>query len=74
MAGILRDLEIRTGGVMLIVLGALAIRSACGCLGVAEYGLCAVAFPAISLGAFLLLLGRHIFDQVPISSRWASRS
>lgn len=39
----------------------------------ARYALVAIAFLAGSLGAALLLLGRHVHEPIAISARWRSR-
>lgn len=36
-----------------------------------ELGLAAIAFLGASVGSNLLLFGRHLFDQVEVSSRWS---
>ena len=72
------DLAIRAAGVGLLA----AAIGLCGALFHApaahDAEVCAIAaaagFVAASLGAALLLLGRHVHDRVPVSSRWASTS
>ena len=77
-----RDLAIRVAGLSLLPLGALAIatlyRSAhSGPVHDAttlEFAEAASGFLCLSLGSLLLTLGSHIFDQVEVSARWASRN
>ena len=42
--------------------------------GVLAYALAASAFLGASIGAVLIVLGRHIFDQIQVSGRWQRRS
>lgn len=75
------DIAIRLMGLSLLPLGALAITTLYRMVHAApphdasliELGLAASTFVCMSLGSLLLTLGAHIFDQVEVSARWASR-
>ena len=41
--------------------------------GLLAYGLGAVAYVGTSSGAALVILGRHLFDEVAVSARWGRR-
>lgn len=73
------DIGLRVAGLPLLALSWFAIDAlvaarahAAGAPADAfSYGLAALGFVAGDLGAILLGLGGHIFDQVEISARWA---
>ncbi|MDT8760266.1 hypothetical protein MZO42_16315 [Sphingomonas psychrotolerans] len=76
-----RDVAIRATGIVCWSAGALALAGlyraihagpshATTCI---ECGVAALGFIGLSLGSSLLALGSHIFDQVEVSARWASR-
>lgn len=74
-----QDLELRTGGLLLAIVGGVAVHLLCRLVPMphrhgatpVEYLLAAFGFLSLSVGAGLVALGRHIFDPVPISARWA---
>ncbi len=77
----LKDIGIRCGGLMLLLVSALAfswlyrlvhvVPRSEGTLG--QYGIAAVAFLSASVGLGLVALGYSIHDPVEISDRWRSR-
>ncbi|RVT93266.1 hypothetical protein [Sphingomonas crocodyli] len=76
---VIRDMGLRLGGAALVTAGVFALGRAealekLGPLhpGIEEYVLAAIGFLALSAGAMLLIMGIHIFDRVPLSSRWAN--
>jgi hypothetical protein len=42
-------------------------------LGASVYPLALVGFIAVCAGAAMLVLGTHLFDDVPLSPRWTRR-
>lgn len=76
-----QDLTLRASGLLLLALGALAMRYLFHMVHVlpgheaspAEMGLAMIGFMSLSAGAALISLGAHIFDEVEISARWARR-
>jgi len=73
---LLRGLSIRALG-----LAVLGLSWACGHAlwilhgerspGVAAFLLATTAFMSASIGSAMLILGRHLFDKVEVSARWA---
>jgi len=76
-----QDLGLRAMGLLLLAIGALAMRHLFAGAPVphrhvasaAEMALAAIGFLGLSLGAPLLLLGAHLFDEVELSERWRRR-
>jgi hypothetical protein len=76
---LVHDLTLRASGVVLAVVGALAMRHLYHLVHipprhdatVGELALAAIGFLGLSFGCGLLWLGAHIHDQVPISAGWA---
>ena len=74
------DIGLRAGGILLCGLSCLSVRGLIALHlpqahdepGVEAFAFAAAAFLCGSLGAVLLTLGRHIFDKVEISQRWAT--
>lgn len=72
------DIGLRLGGAGLLGLAWLAFRELAGLHlsaihsdpGVGPLALAAVGFLCASLGAVLIVQGRHIFDRVEVSRRW----
>ncbi|WP_288413641.1 hypothetical protein [uncultured Sphingomonas sp.] len=70
------DRGLRLSGLVLLAVAGVALRwltvlhvppqSA----GLLAYGLGAVGYMAASSGAALVMLGRHLFDEVAVSPRW----
>lgn len=77
----LKDIAIRCGGMMLLVLSAIAftwlyrlIHAAPRSEGtLAQYAIAAVGFLCASIGLGLAALGYSIHDPVAVSDRWRSR-
>lgn len=73
------DTPLRVTGLLLLLIGATAMyllfRKAPIALQphplVIDYVLAACGFSGLSLGTALTWLGRHIYDEVPTSARWA---
>lgn len=74
-----QDIVLRSAGIVLLITGWLCLDSMRASLlapprhdaGAVEFLLGAMTFLGFSTGSALLTLGRHIFDRVPISARWA---
>lgn len=70
------DLALRLIGlVLLMVAGAAlhwlyALHVPPQSAGLLAYGLGAITYVGASSGAALVILGRHLFDEVPVSTRW----
>jgi len=73
------DLALRSGGLVCLLLsgGILALLIAHHLRhhppGFGEIVLAMVGVVAVSAGGCLLLLGRHLFDEIVVSSRWGGR-
>lgn len=73
------DRGLRLGGLVLLAVAGVTLRwlyllhvppqSA----GLLAYGLGAVTYVTTSCGAALVILGRHLFDEVTVSPRWGRR-
>lgn len=70
------DRTLRLLGLVLLAVAGVALRWLYGLhvppqsAGVLAYGLAAIGYMAASSGAALVMLGRHLFDEVAISPRW----
>ena len=75
---IIEDLGLRVAGLLLLAIGALAMRRLFmgtplprgHTISLAEVGLAAIGFLGLSLGSALFVLGGHLLDQVELSERW----
>jgi hypothetical protein len=77
-----RELAIRVTGLAMLPIGALAVEGLYRRVHITplhsatalEFGLAAAGFLLLSIGSALLALGGQIFDEVEVSSRWATQS
>lgn len=77
-----RDVAIRATGLVMLPIGALAVEGLYQRIHITplhsatalEFGLAAATFLLLSTGLALLVLGGQIFDQVEVSSRWATQT
>lgn len=77
---LLQDLSLRAGGVFLLAAGVGAMNFLYQMVHtsprheatLAELALAAIGFLSLSAGSILMALGRHIFDRVEVSARWAA--
>lgn len=76
------DSGLRLGGVALCALAYLAIRSLLALHlsqarvepGASAFALAAAAFLCASIGAALMIAGRHVLDEIEVSQRWRIRT
>lgn len=70
------DRVLRLSGLVLLAVAGVALRWLTALhvppqsAGLLAYGLGAVTYVTASSGAALVMLGRHLFDEVAISPRW----
>lgn len=70
------DRTLRLMGLVLLAVAGVALRWLTALhvppqsAGLLAYGLGAVAYVGASSGAALVILGRHLFDEVAVSPRW----
>lgn len=77
-----REPFLRLGGGVLVAIGSVALRwlfrTATPGLPVdssaAQLAAAGLGFVGLSLGAALILIGAHLFDQVELSDRWRRRT
>lgn len=70
------DRALRLMGLVLLAVAGLALRWLCllhvppQLAGLLAYGRGAVAYVGASSGVALVILGRHLFDEVAVSPHW----
>ncbi|SOB88259.1 hypothetical protein SAMN06297144_3407 [Sphingomonas guangdongensis] len=70
------DVALRASGILLAWLGYLAfaelldLHASTHRVILIDHALAAVSFVSVGSGGALLLLGRHLFDEVAVSARW----
>jgi xanthosine utilization system XapX-like protein len=76
------DTSVRAGGFAMLGLAGISVHALTALrAGLSQgapppwvFGLAMIGFIGASFGSALVVLGRHIFDRVEISERWARRS
>lgn len=72
------DPLLRLAGVVTLVISAalwsLLFKAPTRSADAVAFLLALLAFASLSAGSAMLVLGRHLFDQIELSARWARRS
>ncbi|WP_425228872.1 hypothetical protein [Sphingomonas sp.] len=75
-----RDMPIRAAGLALIAVAAVSLRllfdgpAPHGAPDLASFGEAALGFVGACLGLALLFLGRHVHDEITVTSPWLGRT